>query len=89
MHHRRAAGQRDRRGQATFAGSGRDGAGHRRGTRGGVGESGLPVVVAQAPAERDEEDKRGDGGGGGGGVRQPQPQSGATNRNPTPRTVRR
>ena len=49
----------------------------------------VPVVGAQLPAERDEEGQGGDGGGGGADVRQPRPQSGATNRNPTPRTVRR
>ncbi len=49
----------------------------------------LAVVGALLPGERDQEGECGDGGGGGRDTGQPRPQSGATNRNPTPRTVRR
>ena len=75
--------------QAAAAGAGDQRAGHRGALLLGRGHGLVTMVGTQLPAERDEEREGGDGGGGGADIGQPRPQSGATNRNPTPRTVRR
>ena len=75
--------------QAAAAGAGGQRAGHRGALLLGGGHGLVAVVGTQLPAERDEEREGGDRGDGGADVGQPRPQSGATNRNPTPRTVRR
>jgi hypothetical protein len=84
-----ATGRRDSGVEAFFADSGRDGTGDRGALALGGGHRLVTVVVAEFPAERDEEDDGGEGGGDRGGDGEAGPQSGATNRNPTPRTVRR
>ncbi|GGQ54020.1 hypothetical protein GCM10010166_23610 [Couchioplanes caeruleus subsp. azureus] len=89
MHDDPAAGRLDGRVDALASGVGRDRAGDGGAAPLGLGHGAVTVVRAQLPAQGDEERERGDGGGGGGDPGQPGPQSGATNLNPTPRTVRR
>jgi hypothetical protein len=89
VHHRLAAGRRDGGVETLFAGPGGNGARDRGTLSLGSGQCLVAVVVAEFPAERNEEDDGGEGGGDRGGDGEAGPQSGATNRNPTPRTVRR
>ncbi|GAA0574666.1 hypothetical protein GCM10010172_69140 [Paractinoplanes ferrugineus] len=89
MHERTATRGRDGGGQTLLTGTRGDRAGDRGAVSFGRGHGLVTVVGTQFPAERDEEGEGGDGRGGRGDRCQPGPQSGATNRNPTPRTVRR
>ncbi|BCB74189.1 hypothetical protein GCM10022251_10130 [Phytohabitans flavus] len=91
MHHGRVTLAGGERGALYLVVVGRDGERAGDGGRTPLG-SRHRLVVRVRPlleAERDHEGQGGDGGESGGDVGVRLPQSGATNRNPTPRTVRR